>query len=252
MIIKGITRRGRWTYDAEKNTATGEVIIYDRDGQNPKVADWNAARLFQPDREQATYRPARDLFEGFRETATTARAEFYQRETILLGGMTKAQLMATGDVAIHESYSKAELLDDALRHRWANQAEAQEYDRLMHLESRESEIFDNIEKIQGKLAEALKVVEELALVGTDLSSLDDAMHQVRQFRVQADLWSQVADLIGPDGREPLDAIRIVAQEATGRAMDALEDNSRDLFAHRITARWIRRNEHLIKALEYYR
>lgn len=199
-----------------------------------------------------TYRPAAERFEGFRETATTARAEFYQRETILLGGMTKAQLMATGDVAIHESYSKAELLDDALRHRWARTEVAKEYDRLMHLESRESEIVDAVEQIQGKLAKALEVVADLADTGTDLSSLEDAMHQVKQFRVQAWLWEQVADLIGPDGREPLDAIRVVAEMATARAMDALEDNTVDLFAHRVTARWVRRNQHLIEALEYYK
>jgi hypothetical protein len=197
-----------------------------------------------------THRPARDRFEAYRVEVEGTKDEFYRTETALLQVLTKAQLMATGDVAIHESYSKAELIEDAVKHRWEDRQEVKEYNRLMHLESRESEIVDSVTTIQTRLREALDAVGNLAK-GNDISSLEAAMNLVKQIRVMHFLWLRVAEVTGPNKREPLDAIRYVAEEATLRALDALEDNSTDLFAHRVTARWIRRNEHLIKALEYY-
>lgn len=198
-----------------------------------------------------TYRPAAERFAAYRTAAEVAKAEFVKTETALLGVLTKAQLMATGDVAIHESYTKPELIEDAVKSRWNRTAQAEEYDRLMHLDSREDEVVQAVEKAQERLRDVLSTVARLAESG-DVYSLDGAMQLVRQTRVLVDLWTRVAELTGPDGREPLDAIRTVAKLATQYALDRLEDNSMDLHEARVTAKWIRRNEHLIKALEYYK
>lgn len=199
-----------------------------------------------------TFTPAADAFEAYREHATAVREAFYANNRPGLEAMTKAELMATGDVAIHETYKKDELVEDALSHMWAKTDVAKEYDRLMHLESRESEVQDGVTESQQRLAEARQAVANLAGKNGDMASLEGAMNLLKQILYLTDLWIQVAENIGPDKLEPLAAIRHVAEYATERAMDALEDNTTDLFQHRVAARWIRRNEHLIKALDYYK
>lgn len=199
-----------------------------------------------------TYRPARARFEEFQPGFKEYKQTWYANHAPALQAMTKQQLMETGDVAIHESYTKPELIDDALRHRWARTEVAQEYERLMHLESRESEVIDNIESIQGRLDEAMRAVVRIAQGGKDVNGLEAATNLVKQIKVLADLWQQVADLIGPDGQEPLQAIRLVASYATDRVLDAVQDRAHDLFEARMQARWVNKNEHLIKALNSYK
>lgn len=196
-----------------------------------------------------TYTPANDARDAARPAYLLSMGAFKQHNRPAYEAMTKAQLMDSGYVAIHESYSKAELVDDALAHLWREQPTFKEFNELADAAEVETTILERIESAwkdrDRGLASVRDVAKSFGKPYMHIANLLKCTKALHREQVELDLWERVEILTAPGQHTPAEALRLVLFEAVNQALDDLEDNTEDLATARIRARWARQNGALV-------
>jgi len=173
-----------------------------------------------------------------------AKGVFYRLHTARFNDNSKAQIMATGLVFIHESYAKAELIEDAVNHLWWKEPKFRDFTKLEDEAKSEAAILHLIEQSAKAVKNYLQQTIETAQRG-DVSLMLKVVRAVEREHVYNTLWQRVAELSHPEVMEPLQAMRKVVYEAANRVLDDLEDNADDVTAARFRARWVRKSSDII-------